>query len=77
MIGMWIGQYQRAIASGERIFQVLDETPGDHRPAPSARRCRAGGGELRFEAVTFGYDADRPVLRDLDLDGRARHARSP
>ncbi len=26
-----------------------------------------GRGELRFEHVTFGYDAERPVLRDLDL----------
>src|SRR5215212_1160687 len=25
MLGMWIGQAQRATASGERIFQVLDE----------------------------------------------------
>ena len=28
----------------------------------------AGGGDLRFEGVTFGYDADRPVLHDLNLD---------
>src|SRR6185503_4914006 len=25
-LGMWIGQAQRAPASGERIFQVIDET---------------------------------------------------
>jgi ABC-type multidrug transport system fused ATPase/permease subunit len=67
MIGMWIGQYQRAVASGERIFQVLDERseitdPADPLDLPT------GGGELRFEGLTFGYDADRPVLRHLDLD---------
>jgi ABC-type multidrug transport system fused ATPase/permease subunit len=66
MIGMWIGQYQRAIASGERIFQLLDEDadivdPADPLPLPE------GGGEVRFEGVTFGYDAERPVLRGLDL----------
>jgi ABC-type multidrug transport system fused ATPase/permease subunit len=66
MIGMWIGQYQRAVASGERIFQVLDETSDITDPA-HPRELPAGGGELRFEAVTFGYDADRPVLRDLEL----------
>ena len=27
MLGMWIGQVQRAIASGERIFEVLDVEP--------------------------------------------------
>jgi ATP-binding cassette subfamily B protein len=66
MIGMWIGQYQRAVASGERIFQVLDES-SDITDPPLPRELPAGGGELRFEGVTFGYDADRPVLRELEL----------
>ena len=66
MIGMWIGQYQRAVASGERIFQVLDES-SDISDPPHPRDLPAGGGELRFEGLTFGYDEDRPVLRDLDL----------
>ena len=66
MIGMWIGQYQRAIASGERIFLVLDERPEIADPAEPID-LPDGGGELRFEDVTFGYDADRPVLRGLDL----------
>jgi ATP-binding cassette subfamily B protein len=66
MIGMWIGQYQRAIASGERIFLVLDERPEIADPAEPVE-LPAGGGELRFENVTFGYDAKRPVLRGLDL----------
>ena len=66
MIGMWIGQYQRAVASGERIFQLLDEQPEIADPA-EPRELPEGGGELRFEHVTFGYDADRPVLRGLDL----------
>jgi ABC-type multidrug transport system fused ATPase/permease subunit len=67
MIGMWIGQYQRAVASGERIFQVLDEH-SDVTDPPAPVELPAGRGDLRFEGVTFGYDADRPVLRDLDLD---------
>jgi ATP-binding cassette subfamily B protein len=66
MIGMWIGQYQRAVASGERIFQVLDETSEITDPQSPAE-LPAGGGELRFEGVTFGYDAERPVLRGLEL----------
>ena len=66
MIGMWIGQYQRAVASGERIFQVLDER-SDIADPPAPRELPAGRGELRFEGVTFGYEADRPVLHELDL----------
>jgi ABC-type multidrug transport system fused ATPase/permease subunit len=67
MIGMWIGQYQRAVASGERIFQVLDER-SDITDPPAPLDLPAGRGDLRFEGVTFGYDADRPVLRDLSLE---------
>jgi ABC-type multidrug transport system fused ATPase/permease subunit len=67
MIGMWIGQYQRAVASGERIFQVLDEHSEITDP-PAPQELPAGGGEIRFDGVTFGYEADRPVLHDLDLE---------
>jgi ATP-binding cassette subfamily B protein len=67
MLGMWIGQAQRATASGERIFQVIDE-PEDVRDAPDARELPAGPGVVRFEHVTFGYDPERPVLHDVDLE---------
>jgi ATP-binding cassette subfamily B protein len=66
-LGMWIGQAQRATASGERIFQVIDE-PEDIRDAPDARELPPGPGLVSFEGVTFGYDPERPVLHDLDLD---------
>ena len=60
MLGMWIGEGQRATASGERIFQVIDE-PEEIRDRPGARRrCPPGPGAVRFEDVTFGYDPDRP-----------------
>ncbi len=67
MLGMWIGMGQRAIASGERIFQVLDE-PEEIVDRPDARSLPEGGGRIRFERVTFGYDADRPVLHELDFE---------
>jgi len=66
-LGMWIGQAQRATASGERIFQVIDE-PEEIRDAPDAPELPDGPGEVTFEHVTFGYDPERPVLRDVDLD---------
>ncbi len=37
MLGMWIGQSQRATASGERIFQILDEPEDDRREARCTR----------------------------------------
>ena len=61
MLGMWIGEGQRATASGERIFQVIDE-PEEIRDAPARGELPPGPGHVRFEDVTFGYDPARPVL---------------
>jgi ATP-binding cassette subfamily B protein len=67
MLGMWIGQIQRATAAGERIFEVLDE-PQEIRDSPDALDLPAGGGRVRFDGVTFGYDPAQPVLDGIDLD---------
>jgi ATP-binding cassette subfamily B protein len=66
-LGMWIGQAQRATASGERIFQVLDE-PEEVADRPNPTRPVSDTGRVRFEHVSFGYDPARPVLEDVDLE---------
>ncbi len=66
-LGMWIGQAQRATASGERIFQVIDE-PEEIGDAPGAAELPPGPGRVTFDGVTFGYDPARPVLNAVDLD---------
>ncbi len=43
MLGMWIGSSQRAVASGERIFEVLDE-PEDTSERPDPLPLPAGEG---------------------------------
>jgi ATP-binding cassette, subfamily B, bacterial len=65
-LGMWIGQSQRATASGERIFQIMDE-PAEISERADAVELPAGPGELRFEDVRFEYLEGRPVLEDVDL----------
>ena len=65
-LGMWIGQAQRATASGERIFQVLDE-PEEVADRPAAVELPEGDGEIRFENVSFSYLPGRPVLEQLEL----------
>ena len=67
MLGMWIGQAQRATASGERIFEVIDELE-DVTDAPGARHLPAGEGRIVFEHAGFGYTAGRPVLAGIDLE---------
>src|SRR5713226_9044719 len=66
-LGMWIGQAQRATASGERIFQVMDE-PEEIADRPDAIELPPGPGHVHFESVSFEYLPDRPVLRDVDLE---------
>lgn len=66
-IGNLIGSAQRAAASGQRVFEILDTEPQlaePRHPVP----LPPGGGHVRLEGVTFGYDADSPVLRDVHLD---------
>ncbi len=66
-LGMWIGQAQRATASGERIFQVMDE-PEEIAERDGATELPPGGGHVRFEDVRFEYLEGRPVLDGVRLD---------
>ena len=67
MLGMWIGQLQRAIAAGERIFEILDE-PEEIADRPTARPLPPGLGAVRFEGVDFAYEPGRLVLEGVDLE---------
>ena len=67
MLGMWIGQAQRATASGERIFEVVDETE-DVRDAAGATLLPPGDGRIAFQGVGFAYTHGRPVLEGVDLE---------
>jgi ABC-type multidrug transport system fused ATPase/permease subunit len=66
MLGMWVGQAVRAIASGERIFEVLDE-PQEIADRPGAKPLSPGPGAISFEDVSFEYEPGRPVLKEVDL----------
>jgi len=67
MLGQLIMLGQRASASAQRVYEVLDERPGivDRPGAVDLVDCR---GEVGFESVSFSYSADGPlVLADFDL----------
>jgi subfamily B ATP-binding cassette protein MsbA len=51
----------------QRVFEIIDTRP-TVLDAPNARPIGAVAGRIRFDGVTFGYDPERPVLRDIDLD---------
>src|SRR3954467_6656020 len=66
MLGIALGMAQRAVASGARVFEVLDRQPEMTVPA-GAPDLPAGDGHVEIRGVSFGYD-EEPVLRDVDLD---------
>src|SRR5258707_7735335 len=51
----------KAAAAGERVLDLLQHVP-DVRDLPHAVRAPSFRGEVRFEDVCFGYEADRPLL---------------
>jgi ATP-binding cassette subfamily B protein len=63
-------QLQRAMAGGQRIFEVLDTQP-EIVDAPDALDLPDIRGEVAFEQVSFGYLPDVEVLHDIDLRVRA------
>ena len=63
----FLSKWPQASAAATRIAEVLAAEP-DVSEAPHARGLRPGGGAVRYEHVTFGYRADRPVLTDLDIE---------
>ena len=67
MLGIALGMAQRAVASGERVFELLDRAPRLTAP-PDAPALPAGGGHVELRNVSFSYDGDEPVLRGIDLD---------
>jgi ABC-type multidrug transport system fused ATPase/permease subunit len=66
MLGMALGMAQRAVASGARVFQLLDRPPRLTAPA-GAPPLPEGRGAIEMRDVTVAYEGSRPVLRDVSL----------
>jgi ATP-binding cassette subfamily B protein len=68
MLGIALGMSQRAVASGARVFEVLDRQPEMTVPA-GAPDLPAGDGHVAIEGVSFTYvGSEEPVLSGVDLD---------
>lgn len=65
-----ISEIQSALAAAERLFGILDEEPerdgNDLLPAPQNVR-----GEAEFRNVDFGYDAEKPVVKNVSFRAEA------
>jgi ABC-type multidrug transport system fused ATPase/permease subunit len=67
MLGIAMGMAQRAIASGNRLFEILDREPQIQSP-PGAPPLPAGGGRVEMRDVTLRYDGAGPALTDVELE---------
>jgi ATP-binding cassette subfamily B protein len=66
MLGQLVMMGQRAKASAERIFEILDEHP-EVVERPGAYDLLDVAGAIDFDHVRFGYGADADVLADFDV----------
>src|SRR6185436_8083372 len=58
---------QAAMASSERIFQLLDTRPAIVSPPAPARIHERLRGAIAFERVSFAYEPGAPVLHDVSF----------
>jgi ATP-binding cassette subfamily B multidrug efflux pump len=57
---------QSAMAAAERVFGIID-TPIEIVDAPDAYELGPVKGRIVYDHMTFGYEKDLPVLKDIDL----------
>ncbi|MCL2503949.1 MAG: ABC transporter ATP-binding protein/permease [Coriobacteriia bacterium] len=60
---------QSTIASAERVFELLDESEEVPDPADPVR-LEGVAGHVMLDNVSFRYDPDTPLIRDLSLEAR-------
>jgi ABC-type transport system involved in Fe-S cluster assembly fused permease/ATPase subunit len=72
LLGMVYRTIRQGVIDMGSMFDLID-TPSEIRDVPGAPALRVGAGHVRFENVKFGYDADRLILKGIDLDVPAGH----
>ena len=76
MVGMLMMIAQRAAASAQRVFEVLDAEP-DMVDAPGAVDLLDCEGDVEFRDVEFAYGENAPLFRHLDLASASGGDRRP
>lgn len=69
-LGQTLDLYERARASAERVFGLLNAHALIQSPRPAAKIPRAKG-EITFDNVHFGYSPEVPILKGLSLNIKA------
>ena len=67
LMGMLYREIKQALIDIEQMFTILGRHP-EISDKPNAKPLVVGQGALKFENVTFAYDANRPILRGLSFE---------
>jgi ATP-binding cassette subfamily B protein len=65
--GQIINMYQRAKASSERIFGLMNE-PSRIEENPDAGELRVSEGRVEYDDVTFGYGEEETIVEDISFE---------
>ncbi|MBU2936901.1 MULTISPECIES: ABCB family ABC transporter ATP-binding protein/permease [Pacificibacter] len=65
-LGSMYRNIRQSLVDMEEMFGLLEQ-PAEVVDAPDAKPLNVSGGALEFKNVDFAYDAERPILRGLDL----------
>ena len=68
-LGWVIASISQSVASGERVFEILD-AKSEVEDAPDAVPLRQVQGKVRFEHVSFAYFGRHQVLNDIDFEAQ-------
>ena len=58
--------YTNCMNSAQRMFEIIDAVP-EVKEAPDPVRPRELKGEIELKNVTFGYEANKPILKDISF----------
>ena len=65
-LGVMYREIKQSLTDVERMFTLLGR-PREVEDAPGARPLEVRAGEVRFERVSFAYNADRPILHEVSF----------
>ncbi len=67
MLGWVYRSVRQGLVDMEMMFALVD-TPAEIEDRPGAPELAVTAGRVRFENVSFAYDAERPILKGVDFD---------